>query len=130
MKINRKIEWCRISTIIKNDVLTGIQQSVMNFGILMIQGLVNTFGTSIMAAFTAAVKIDTLAYMPAQEFGNAYSLFIFQNYGAKKKDRIYNGTKIATIVSVLFCAIISLVIWLFSKQFMEMFIASTEKILF
>ena len=63
MKINRKIERCRISTIIKNDVLTGIQQSVMNFGILMIQGLVNTFGTSIMAAFTAAVKIDTLAYI-------------------------------------------------------------------
>ena len=63
MKINRKVEWCRISTIIKNDVLTGIQQSVMNFGILMIQGLVNTFGTSIMAAFTAAVKIDTLAYI-------------------------------------------------------------------
>lgn len=127
MKINRKIEWCRISTIIKNDVLTGLQQSVMNLGILMIQGLVNTFGTSIMAAFTAAVKIDTLAYMPAQEFGNAYSLFISQNYGAKKKDRIYSGTKIATIVSVLFCAIISLVIWLFSNQFMEMFIASTEK---
>ena len=45
----------------------------MNFGILMIQGLVNSFGTTIMASFAAAVKIDTIAYMPAQEFGNAYS---------------------------------------------------------
>ena len=65
---------------------TGIQQSVMNFGILMVQGLVNSFGTSVMAAFAAGVKIDTLAYMPAQEFGNAYSIFISQNYGADKKN--------------------------------------------
>ena len=58
----------------------------MNFGILMIQGLFNSFGTTIMASFAAAVKIDTIAYMPAQEFGNAYSLFISQNYGAKRQN--------------------------------------------
>ena len=54
-------DWGRFAHIVKNDVATGIQQSVMNFGILMIQGLVNSFGTVIMAAFAAAVKIDTLA---------------------------------------------------------------------
>lgn len=81
-----KIKWNghRLKEIIKNDVATGIQQSVMNFGILMIQGLVNSFGTTVMASFAAAVKIDTIAYMPAQEFGNAYSLFVSQNYGAKQ----------------------------------------------
>ena len=73
--------------------LTCAQQSVMNFGILMIQGLVNSFGTVIMAAFAVAVKIDTLAYMPAQEFGNAFSLFISQNYGAGKFERIEKGVK-------------------------------------
>ena len=73
--------------------LTCAQQSVMNFGILMIQGLVNSFGTVIMAAFAVVVKIDTLAYMPAQEFGNAFSLFISQNYGAGKFDRIEKGVK-------------------------------------
>mgnify|MGYP002612643182 FL=1 len=52
---------------------TCLQQSVMNFGILMIQGLVNSFGTTIMAAFSVAVKIDTIAYMPVQDFGNAFS---------------------------------------------------------
>ena len=62
-----------------------IQQSVMNLGILMIQGLVNSFGVAVMAAFTAAVKIDSFAYMPAQEFGNAFSLFISQNHGAGKE---------------------------------------------
>lgn len=56
------------------SLMTGVQQSVMNFGILMVQSLVNSFGPAVMAAFAATVKIDTFAYMPAQEFGNAYSL--------------------------------------------------------
>lgn len=60
----------------------------MNFGILMVQGLVNSFGTAVMAAFAVAVKIDTIAYMPVQDFGNAFSTFVAQNYGAEKRDRI------------------------------------------
>ena len=65
------------------STLTCVQQSVMNFGILMVQGLVNSFGTVVMAAFAAAVKIDSFAYMPVQEFGNAFSTFIAQNFGAR-----------------------------------------------
>ena len=75
------------------SLLTCMQQSVMNFGILMVQGLVNSFGPSVMAAFAAAVKIDSFAYMPVQDFGNAFSTFIAQNYGAKKEDRIRAGIK-------------------------------------
>lgn len=63
--------------------LTCAQQSVMNFGILMVQGRVNYFGPAVMAAFAAAVKIDSFAYMPVQDFGNAFSTFIAQNYGAR-----------------------------------------------
>lgn len=54
--------------------LTCLQQSVMNFGILMVQGLVNSFGAVVMAAFAAAVKIDSFAYAPVQDFGNAFLL--------------------------------------------------------
>lgn len=98
----------------------------MNFGILMIQGLINSFGTTIMAAFAAAVKIDTLAYMPAQEYANAYSLFISQNYGARKQERIAKGTRIATAVSVIFCLVVSVIIWIFSRDFMEIFVEASE----
>ena len=70
---------------------TCLQQSVMNLGILMVQGVVNSFGTDVMAAFTVAVKIDTIAYMPVQDFGNAFSIFVAQNYGAGKSDRIILG---------------------------------------
>lgn len=102
--------------------LTCVQQSVMNFGILMIQGLVNSFGTVIMAAFAAAVKIDTLAYMPAQEFGNAFSIFTAQNYGAKKEQRIRIGLKKAAAVSALFCIGVSVIVCVFAKPLMRIFV--------
>ena len=83
------------------SLTASVQQSVMNFGILMVQGLVNSFGAVVMAAFAAGVKIDTLAYMPAQEFGNAFSLFISQNYGAGRQERVQQGMKAAVKISML-----------------------------
>ena len=74
----------------------------MNFGILMVQGLVNSFGTVVMAAFAAGVKIDSFAYMPVQDFGNAFSTFIAQNFGARDRDRIRRGMRSAVITAVVF----------------------------
>lgn len=117
----------RLKKIMVNNFTTCIQQSVMNFGILMIQGLVNSFGVTVMASFAAAVKIDTIAYMPAQEFGNAYSLFISQNYGAGKRDRIKRGTTIAFVTSMIFCAAVSVIIFIFAGDLMEIFVAESER---
>ena len=92
----------------------------------MIQGLVNSFGTTIMAAFAAAVKIDTLAYMPVQEFGNAFSLFISQNHGAKHQDRVRVGIHTAVQVSITFCIVISAIIWIFARPLMQIFVDADE----
>ena len=94
LRISRKhcrIRWRCLKEIGSFSFLTCIQQSVMNLGILMVQGLVNSFGTTVMAAFAAAVKIDSFAYMPVQDFGNAFSTFIAQNYGARQEKRIRSG---------------------------------------
>ena len=91
----------------------------MNFGILMIQGLVNSFGAAVMAAFAAAVKIDSFAYMPAQEFGNAFSLFISQNYGGGKQERVQEGIRKAVKVSAAFCLAVSLVIFIFAPYLLS-----------
>lgn len=106
--------------------MTCVQQSVMNFGILMVQGLVNSFGPVIMAAFAAAVKIDTFAYLPVQDFGNAYSTFIAQNYGASKKERIRKGTKESFLISFLFCIVISAVVCIFAAPLMRIFVSAKE----
>ena len=103
-----------------------MQQSIMNLGILAVQGLVNSFGTTIMAAFAAAVKIDAFAYLPVQDFGNAFSIFIAQNYGAGKNDRIRKGIRCAAAASASFGLAVSLLIVLFAGPLMSLFIDTGE----
>lgn len=111
-----------VSEIISFSTLTCVQQSIMNLGILMVQGLVNSFGTVVMAAFAAAVKIDAFAYMPVQNFGNAFSTFIAQNYGAKQSTRICSGLKSAVCISMAFCVVISALVFIFAKPLMTIFV--------
>ncbi len=116
----------RLREISSFSLLTCVQQSVMNFGILMVQGRVNSFGSGVMAAFAAAVKIDSFAYMPVQDFGNAFSTFIAQNYGARKPERIRKGLRSAVIAAVLFCLGISAGVCLFARPLMGIFVAAEE----
>lgn len=106
--------------------LTCLQQSVMNFGILMVQGLVNSFGTAVMAAFAAAVKIDSFAYMPVQDFGNAFSTFIAQNFGAGRADRIRRGIRSAVVVTTLFALTVSVLVFWLSPWLMSLFVPEGE----
>ena len=108
------------------SLLTCIQQSVMNFGILMIQGLVNSFGVVTMSAFASAVKIDSFAYMPVQDFGNAFSTFIAQNKGANLEERIKKGLKTSIIIVSIFCLIISTLVFGFADKLMLIFIKPHE----
>lgn len=108
------------------SVLTCIQQSVMNLGILLVQGLVNSFGPTVMAAFAAAVKIDAFAYMPVQDFGNAFSTFIAQNYGAKKEERIRAGLKGAVLAALIFSVAVSAAVWVFARPLMLLFVDAGE----
>lgn len=123
-------KWRRVKAslpeVMRFSLAASIQQSVMNFGILMIQGLVNSFGTSVMAAFAAAVKIDSFAYMPAQEFSNSFSIFTSQNSGAGDKKRVREGVRTSVKLSISFCLVVSVLIFLFAKYLMMIFVHSEE----
>lgn len=115
-----------IAQIVSLSGYTCMQQSVMNLGILMVQGIVNSFGTTVMAAFAVAVKIDTIAYMPVQDFGNAFSIFVAQNYGAQKRERIREGI-IKSVISVAgFCLCISTLVFLLAKYLMGIFVSTDQ----
>ena len=116
----------RIQEIVSFSTLTCVQQSIMNLGILMVQGLVNSFGPVVMAAFAAAVKIDAFAYMPVQDFGNAFSTFIAQNYGAKESARIRAGLKSAVCIAMIFCVVISALVFVFARPLMAIFVDTGE----
>ncbi len=115
-----------IGEISRFSLLTCVQQSVMNFGILMVQGRVNSFGPAVMAAFAAAVKIDSFAYMPVQDFGNAFSTFIAQNYGAGKRERIRGGIRSAAVTAAVFSLAVSAVVCLFARPLMTLFVEAEE----
>ena len=115
-----------VSQIVQYSFLTCVQQSIMNFGILMIQGLVNSFGVTVMAAFAAAVKIDAFAYMPVQDFGNAFSTFIAQNFGAGKQERIRSGIRSALLPATLFSLTVSFLVFVFADKLMLLFVKPEE----
>lgn len=110
----------------KYSVLTSIQQSIMTFGMVCVQGIVNTFGPDTIAAFTAASKIDSIAYLPVQDFGNAFSTYIAQNKGAKDTFRILKGVKSATRTIILFCGVTSTIIFINSRHLMKIFVNAED----
>ena len=79
-----------------------------------------------MAAFAAAVKIDSFAYMPVQDFGNAFSTYVAQNYGAGQTDRIRKGIRSAGLCSAAFCIVISVLVCAFAAPLMGIFIDPVE----
>lgn len=122
-----RLRWSRVRETAGFSVLTCVQQSVMNLGILMVQGLVNSFGTVVMAAFAAGVKIDAFAYMPVQDFGNAFSTFIAQNYGAGQEERIRRGFRGAVTAAVLFSVAVSAIVGVFARELMLLFVDASEQ---
>ncbi len=116
-----------ICEVVECSLAASVQQSIMNFGILMIQGLINSFGTVVMAAFAIGVKIDAFVYMPVQEFGNAFSVFIAQNYGAAREDRMTEGVKKSVKLVLAFCLLASFLIWLSAPLLMRTFVESGEE---
>lgn len=123
LKLDKNI----LKLVAKYSILTSIQQSIMNFGILIVQGLVNTFGVTVMAAFAAGVKVDSIAYMPVQDFGNAFSTYVAQNKGAEKFERIKKGIISSVKMIITFCLITSSLILVFSKNIMLLFVDEKEE---
>ena len=105
-----------------------VQQSIMNFGILLVQSLVNSFGVATMAAFAAGVKIDSFAYSPAQDFANGFATFVAQNTGAGKPERVKQGIREAALLSLSFCAVVSALVFVFARPLLTLFIDPGERV--
>ena len=126
LRIRRVGKITCLGEVARFSALTCVQQSVMNLGILLVQGRVNHFGSAVMAAFAAGVKIDAFAYMPVQDFGNAFSAFAAQNYGARQSERIRSGFRGALAWSGGFCLMISALVWIFARRLIGIFVLPQE----
>jgi len=115
MKFDRVI----FSKSLKIGLPSGFQQTFVSVGFLALYKIVSQFGTSTIAAYTIAMRIDMFAAMPAMNFSAAISTFVGQNIGANKFDRIGKGLK-ATLVMT---NIVSLMVSIFALLFAEPLIA-------
>lgn len=122
MVFERKI----LNKIAAYSIMTSLQQSIMTFGMLCVQGIVNTFGPDTIAAFSSGGKIDSIAYLPAQDFGNGFATYVAQNKGAKKDERIRQGVKSVVKCIAAFCLVMSLLVYTNSFRLMTIFIDPAE----
>lgn len=111
-----------LQRLLKLSLLSAVQQSVMNFGILLIQSLVNSYGYAVTAAFTAAQRVDAFAYMPVQDFGNAFAILIAHHSGAKAYDKLRRTRRGAFALSSAFSLLISLIILLSAPNLIRLFL--------
>lgn len=100
---------------------TGLQQTFVSMGMLAVTRIVNGFGTDVIAAYSAAGRLDSLAGMPAMNFGAALSTFVGQNLGANKPDRVKQGLKATFMMSGVLALVTSLFVIVFRNQLMHLF---------
>ncbi len=107
---------------------TGLQQSFVSLGMLAVMGIVTTFGTDAVAAYSAALRIDSFAKMPSLAFSSALASFTGQNVGANMQQRIRAGLRSTLIISVLYSILVSVTVLLAGKWVMQLFTTDAEVI--
>lgn len=108
--------------IAKVGIPSMLQQSVVSLSMMMMQGLVNSYGKVFVAGYTAASKIDTLAMLPNMNFSNAMSSYTAQNIGAGKTDRVKQGYRASMLMVLIFSVVITAAIYLFGPNLLGLFL--------
>jgi putative MATE family efflux protein len=106
---------------LKIGLPSGVQHTFVALGMMALLGIVNSFGTDVIAAYTAAGRIDSLAMMPAMNFSQAVAAFVGQNLGANKIERIRKGYQSTLLMSNLFCILMTVIIVVFGSELMRLF---------
>lgn len=115
-----------LKNIFKIAIPSILQQSIVSFGNLLVQSLVNTYGSVVIAGYAAAIKIDSITILPMSNMSNAVSTFTGQNIGAHKEDRIKQGYKAALVMIGIFCALITCILFLFGNSIMGLFVDASS----
>ena len=116
-------------TILGYSLLTSLQQSISSFGMLLVQGIVNTFGSAVMAAYAACSKIDEFSNRPMQDLSNAFSIYTAQNLGARKMDRIEKGMGVTLKMIFSIGLVISAVVFIFPAELIKIFIKNPSSMI-
>ncbi len=121
-------EWMRrlfdgsmLGRMIKVAIPTMLQQSIVSIGMLLVQSVVNGFGSSVLAGYTAGTRIESICIVPMIATGNAVSTFTAQNMGAGRTERVKQGYRAARLLVYGFAVFICAVLLLFKNQIIGAF---------
>jgi putative MATE family efflux protein len=126
----RKLEFDRdiFNKSVRIGLPSGIQQTFVALGMMALMRIVNNFGTNTLAAYSAAGRIDSLAAMPAMNFGAALSTFVGQNLGAHKPQRVRQGLISTFIMASALAIATTLLIIVFKHSLMGLFTSDPQVI--
>ena len=111
---------------LKIGIPMAFQFSITAIGVIVLQGALNKFGPNVIAAFTAANKVEQLIAVAAFSFGTVMANYTGQNFGARKLDRIKAGTKAGTILTLCFSVVSMLIAFIFPEQLTSLFVDSAS----
>lgn len=114
--------------ILKIGIPAGVQGMIFSFANIIIQSAVNSLGTTVMAASSAAFNLEVFAYYIMNSFGQACTTFVGQNYGAGKGERCLKTLKLCLVQSLISTAAVSGLILLFSHPLLSIFNTDPEVI--
>lgn len=113
-----------LSLMIKYAIPSTLQQAIVSVGMMAVQGLVNSYGSVVIAGYTAATKIDSIAMMPMMNISAAVSTFSGQNMGAGDPERVKQGFRSAIIITLGFCIPMTLILYIFGPHLIALFVDS------
>ncbi len=118
-----------ISDLLSTGLSMGLMNSIFSIGSVTLQGAINTLGTDIIAAHTAARKIVLIANMPLASIASANATFVSQNYGAGNMKRIKEGIQKSSLVSLIWSALFLVVLLLFAEPIIYALTGSSNPVI-
>lgn len=117
-----------LKKIIMVGLPTGLQQSIVSLSNVIVQSYVNSFGSSVVAGYSASIRIDGFVNLPLQSFNMAITTFVGQNIGAKQYERVKKGTRVALGMTLAVIASISLLLFFYGESFIAIFNSEVDVI--
>lgn len=115
-----------LGSMVKVAIPSIIQQSIVSIGMLLVQSVVNGFGSSVLAGYSAGMRIESICIVPMIAMGNAISTFTAQNIGAGKPERVKKGYRIGYEIIITFAAVICLVLLVFKGRIISAFVDAED----
>lgn len=118
-----KYKMSMLAVMLKIAIPSTLQQSIVSIGMLLVQSVVNGFGSSVLAGYSAAIRVDNLCLVPMIGIGSALSTFTAQNLGAGQSERIKKGCRSALAMAAFFALLLFLLVTVLYRPMLSLFLS-------